>query len=285
MLLHPATCQNLLLKSLPIEDFNFIAPHLERVPLNTDHVIAAPGEPITFVCFPECGVTSIVDRHGDDTEVEVAVIGREGMTNSQLLLGCVDAPMKAIVRIGGGSSLRLWAEALRELCRNSPSANALFLRFVRALAGQVEKTLISNLHGSLEQRLARWLLMLHDRVDEDEIRLKHEQIARMLGVRRATVTDTLHILEGERSIKCSRGVIRIRNRPMLEQAAAGSYGLPEQQYRQLICPFGKPLTYAGSASLEAAASHTSGRLPKGFYSDGIGASNQVDSPDGSLAPH
>lgn len=231
--------RNLLLSSLSERAFAFVRPYLERVPLNEGHVIVGQGEPITFVCFPECGVTSIADVRSDGTRVEIALVGREGMTNSQLLLGCDTAPHEATVQIGGGSSLRLWADQLRALCAHSPSAKALFLRFIHALAIQTTRTLSSNLRDTTEQRLARWLLMCHDRVDGDEIRLIHKHIGTMLGVRRATVTDTLHLLEGEGAIRSRRGTIRVRDRSLLEQIAAGSYGSAETHYRALVCPFGK----------------------------------------------
>ena len=102
-----ATCGNLLLRSLEPRDFALIRPYLERVRLDRGHVIVAQNEPITFVCFPESGVTSVADVLDDGTRVEIALVGREGMTNSQLLLGCDDAPHEAAVQIGGGSSLRL----------------------------------------------------------------------------------------------------------------------------------------------------------------------------------
>ncbi len=231
--------KNLLLSCLSTEDLSYIQPRLERVPLREGHVIVGQGDPVTFVCFPECAVTSIADVLPDGTRVEVALIGREGMTNSQLLLGCEEADYEAIVQVGGGSSLRLWASDLRALCSRSPAANALFLRFIHVLAVQSRRTLASNAIHPAEMRLARWLLMCHDRLAGDEIRLPHDHIARMLGVRRATVTDALHILEGEGALRGSRGCIRVRSREKLEQLAGDAYGFPEAQYSSLIAPFGK----------------------------------------------
>lgn len=230
---------NLLLNCLSEEDWDFVRPRLERVPLNQGHVIVGRGEVITFVCFPECGVTSIADILPDGTRIEVALIGREGMTNSQLLLGCEQADLEATVQVGGGSSLRLLADDLRALCSRSPAANGLFLRFVHALAVQSSRTLASNAVHPVAKRLPRWLLMCHDRVIGDEIRLPHAHISRMLGVRRATVTDTLHILEGEGAIRGRRGSIMVRCRATLEEIAGDAYGFPEAQYSRLIAPFRK----------------------------------------------
>jgi CRP-like cAMP-binding protein len=235
----PAPIGNLLLRSLEPCDFGYIKPHLEPVSLNEGHVIVAQDEPITFVCFPECGVTSIADVQSDGIRVEVALVGCDGMTNSQLLLGCDRAPHEAIVQIGNGRSLRLSARTLRTFCRERLTAHALFLRYIHALSVQTARTLASNLRDCAEKRLSRWLLMCHDWIEGDEICLIHEHIGRMLGVRRATVTDTLHLLEGRLAIRSTRGRIVVRDRKVLEDLAGPSYGFAEAHYRQVIGPFGR----------------------------------------------
>lgn len=237
--LRSADCGNLLLRSLDPSDFALIWPYLEPVPLNRGHVIVAQGEPITFVCFPESGITSVADVLPDGTRTAIALIGREGMTNSQLLLGCRQAPHEASVQVGGGRSLRLPAHLFNCFCAERPAAHALFLRFIHSLSVQTARTLASNLRDPTEKRLSRWLLMCHDRIDGDEIQLIHEHISRMLGVRRATVTDALHILEGRGAVKSNRGRILIRDRAILETIAGCGYGFAEDQYRKLVSPFGK----------------------------------------------
>lgn len=230
---------NLLLRSLDPEDFDLLKRHLEPVPLDEGHVIVGQNELITFVCFPECGVTSVADVQTDGSRIEVALIGREGMTNSQLLLGCDQSPHEAMVQIGRGRSLRLSAAKLSAFCQERPRARAVFLRYIHALSVQTARTLVSNLRDAAEKRLSRWLLMCHDRIDGDEIHLMHEHIARMLAVRRATVTDTLHVLEGRLAIKNKRGLILVRDRQVLEEIAGDSYGFAEAHYRRLIGPFGR----------------------------------------------
>lgn len=241
-------CRNLLLNSLSAEDFAFLEPRLERVPLRRGDVIASPDEEVSSVCFPECGVTSITDVWPSGKRVEVALIGREGMTNSQILLGVDQAPHEALVQIGGDSSLRLSREDLRDFCQHSPAAMALFLRYIHALALQTSRTLSSNLLDSVEKRLARWLLMCHDRVDGDEIDLNHDHIGRMLGVRRATITDTVHVLQGAGAIRNTRGHFVVRDRISLERLAGDSYGFAETRYCAFVAPFGKtPRTNKTSA--------------------------------------
>jgi CRP-like cAMP-binding protein len=244
-LLHPAAAPrappvgNLLLRSLKAADLACLKPHLEPVALNEGHVIVAQDDPITFVCFPECGVTSLADVQASGGRVEIALIGRDGMTNSQLLLGCDRSPHEALVLIGSGRSLRLPAHKLHAFCHDRPDAHAVFLRYIHALSVQTARTLTSNARDSAAQRLSRWLLMCHDRIDGDEIRLMHEHIGRMLGVRRATVTDTLHVLEGRLAIRNTRGSIVVRDRRVLEELAGHSYGFAEAHYRRLIGPFGR----------------------------------------------
>jgi CRP-like cAMP-binding protein len=113
---------------------------------------------------------------------------------------------------------------------------ALLLRYAHVFMVQVAATALADGRYSIEQRLARWLLMCHDR-NGDDLALTHEFLALMLGVRRPGVTESLHILEGERMIKAQRGLITILDRQKLEARAGDSYGTPEAEYERLIGPF------------------------------------------------
>ncbi len=226
--------RNHLLRALAADDFSFVAQYLQRVHLTAGRVLAQVGDRIEFVCFPEDGVTSIADVYSNGDRVEIGIVGREGLTNASILLGCDIAAHDAIVQISGGTAFCLPADRLMDLCMRSPDAQAVLLRFVQSFAIQTARTLASNLRDPATGRLARWLLMCHDRIEGDEIRLIHETIGRLLGVRRATVTDGLHILESERAIIARRGSILIRDRACLEALAGESYGYAEAHYRRLI---------------------------------------------------
>jgi len=230
---------NLLLGALGEADLSFVGPRLERVALPEGQVLVRQGDPIEWVYFPQGGVISLADVAADGSKLEVALVGREGMLNAQLLLGCRQAPHEGFVQIGGGDALRLAAHDLRALCARSPVAHGLFLRFNHALSVQVTKTLVSKVRDTVVKRLSRWLLMCHDRINGDEINLIHQDVGRMLGVRRATITDTLHIMEGLGALRNTRGRIVLRDRERLEQLAGGTYGFAESEYRDLIRPFGK----------------------------------------------
>lgn len=235
----PPHRQNLLLRALDPGDRASIWPHLERVRLTEGEVIVAQGERITSVCFPECGITSLTEVLADGCRVDVALVGREGMTNSQVLLGCDHACHEASVRVGDGTALRMGVDDLRALCARSPAAHALFLRFIHTVSTQSTRGLASNAVHPVLNRVARWLLMCHDRIDDDDINLSHESISKVLAVRRATVTEAIQCLEGEGALRNTRGRIVMRDRARMEELAGDAYGLTEAQYCQLIAPFGK----------------------------------------------
>jgi CRP-like cAMP-binding protein len=239
--LNPAAgaCRNLLLNALPIEEFSTLEPLLERVPLEPGSVLVQQGDPIEFVWFPEGGVTAMADVYPDGRRVVIALIGREGMLNSELLLGCREASHYASVEVDSDVALRLAARDFRHFCASSPVGAAPFLSFVHVLATQTARTLAAKLHQSIESRLSRWLLMCHDRVDGDEIRIMHAQLGGMLGVRRATVTDALHRLEELGLLRSLRRRIQVRSRAGLEQLAGDLYGFPERQYTSSVTRFGK----------------------------------------------
>ncbi len=115
-----------------------------------------------------------------------------------------------------------------------PVFSNLLARYIQAFGSQISFTALSNAVHSIDERLARWLLMCHDRVDGDEIALTHEFISLMLAVRRPSVTTALHVLEGYKLIRSERGRITIRDRQALETFAGDAYGKPEQEYSRLI---------------------------------------------------
>jgi len=232
--------KNLLLGSLGNEDLEAIRPSLSRKPLRQGEVLLEVQAPIESLCFVEAGVVSFHEVLDDGARVGVGIIGFEGVTGWSVLLGCERSPHEATVAIGGGAALSIPADALLEACRARPLLNKLLLLYVQSFVTQLGRTISSNLNDRLERRLARWLLMNHDRLDGDEIALTHEQLGVMLGVRRATVTDTLHILEGEHLIRSMRGRIIIRDRPGLVDFAGDAYGAAEAAYSRLIAPFPKP---------------------------------------------
>ena len=228
---------NLLLRDLPEEQFAALEPYLERVPLRQDEVMCPANAPISHVCFLEGGVASFHDILSDGSKIGIGIIGYEGMTGWPALLGARMSPHEATIAIARGTAVRIETEKLLDACTTQPPLKDALLRFVQTFVRQMARTILSNLTDSVERRLSRWLLMNQDRLECDEIELTHRQIGVMLGVRRASVTDALHILEGANLIKSMRGRVCVRDRAGLERLTGESYGAAEAEYSQLIAPF------------------------------------------------
>ena len=229
---------NLLLRYCEPRDFDILRPHLRRRNLPTHTVLVRPNEPIEHVYFPEgCVVSIVADESGD--KVEVGLVGYDGMSGTAVLLDAGQSPQASMVQINGSPALEIASEQLVQACDASPTLRKLFLRFVQSLNVQAASTAAANSYFALPERLARWLLMCHDRVDGDQLELTHEFMSMMLGVRRSSVTLTLHTLEGTRAIRGTRGWITVLDRQRLEEIAGESYGEPETEYRRLVGPFGK----------------------------------------------
>jgi CRP-like cAMP-binding protein len=228
--------RNRLLRTLSADDLSRLQRHLEPVPLRRGDVMTEPNQPIEQVYFPEDAISSVVATTRGGRRIEVGIFGREGMSGTPLLLGSDRTPHECFAQVPG-SALRIGADDLTRAIRQSLSLHQLLLRYVEAFNVQVAHTALSHGSYTLEERLARWLLMCHDRLDGDDLPLVHEFLALMLGVRRSGVTVAVQTLEGAGMIKARRGVIRVLNRETLEEAAGGSYGVPEAEYRRLIGEF------------------------------------------------
>lgn len=231
------SCRNLIIRSMEPGDFAVLAPHLTRAPLELNRVLASPGQPISTVCFPEHGIITFSDVVNGGDRIGIAHTGYEGYAGWHVLLGCDVSPYEARVTARSGTALFIEPDALVGACRSSETLRSLLLRFVQAFLTQLGRTAVSNLIQPVEMRLCRWTLMAHDRTEGDDIVVTHEEIAVMLGVRRASVTDALHILEGERLIRARRGCVTVLDREGLQRHAGDSYGFFEAEYSRLIAPF------------------------------------------------
>lgn len=231
--------RNLLLASLDPDDLAALTPHLEPVTLAGGDRIASSASPIMRVCFPETLVASVGEVMSDGTRFHIGLIGREGLIGWQSLLGSQHSPHSGIVQLDGGTAHVMPAAKLIELCAERSGLSIALLRFVQSFTVQMGRTIVTNLRDGIDRRLARWLLMLHDRVTGDELPITHVDLAAALHVRRASITDTLHILEGKHILRCTRGHVTIRDRPALLALAGEGYGPAETSYRNLVAPFGK----------------------------------------------
>ncbi|MGE0583693.1 MAG: Crp/Fnr family transcriptional regulator [Flavobacteriaceae bacterium] len=225
--------RNALLRNLAAEDFMSLARRAELVDLPRMLQLAEAGKPAQYAYFPETGIGSIVMRSPEGQSVEVGMFGHDGMSPPVLAAGCTESPMDIFMQVGG-RGYRIAAEELGSAMTESLSLRLLLSRYAHVIAVQSASTALSNAVHPVDIRLARWLLMCHDRSEGDELPLTHDFISLMLAVRRPSVTNALHVLEGERLIQSERGFVTVRNREALEIFAADAYGRAEEEYRRLI---------------------------------------------------
>ena len=223
---------NKLLASLSTNDFDLLEPHLEPVALGIRKSLEKPNQRISAAYFPESGFASVVAVQGGKN-VEVGLIGREGMTGLPIVLGNHRSPHATYIQAAGEGKC-IPSTELRKATETSQSLRNALLKFVQAFGVQTTHTAISNAQARLDIRLARWLLMAHDRIADDVLPLTHEFLSLMLAVRRAGVTDALNMLRKRELISYKRGEITVRDRKGLERTAGESYGTPEAEYRRLI---------------------------------------------------
>lgn len=238
--------KNGLLATLSAEDRRLLEPHLEPVTLPQGSVLFGPHQAAEHVVFFESGLSSEVSSSPDGQKIEVGCVGREGLSTAFVILGVDRTPHKSFMQVGG-TGWRIRADVLQEAMATSRALQTLLLRYVHVFTIQIASTALADGRYNLEQRLARWLLMGHDRLENDELPLTHDFLSLMLGVRRAGVTQAVHVLEGEHLIEAKRSLITIRNRRKLEERASGCYGVPEAEYTRWIAPFGKGSQLVGSA--------------------------------------
>jgi CRP-like cAMP-binding protein len=222
---------NGLLARIDPDDLAALSAHLERVDLDQGQFLFHAHEVIEHVYFLLNGLSSeIAGLRGK--EVEVGCVGAEGLSGVPALLGVDSSPHHAFMQVGG-RALRIRSDALRDLMDRRPRLRWFLLRFAHVFMMQIAATSLANGRFNVEQRLARWLLMSQDRLG-DRLPLTHDFFALMLGVRRPSVTDALHLLEGKRLIQSSRRLVTIRDRAGLENLAGASYGMPEMEYRRIV---------------------------------------------------
>lgn len=229
----PASNGNRLLAALATRDFSRVLSRLEPVPLPLRQVLVRPDKLIKNVYFPQHGVVSLVQRLRDGGVIEVGLIGNEGLVGVPIVLGASTAPVEAMVQIPG-SALRMPTRVLQEEINGNAALLPLLLRYAQALHIQVTQTAACNGRHSLHERLARWLLMAHDRSASDDLPLNHEFLSMMLGVRRSGVTVVLSALRAARLIDNGRSKVTIVDRRGLRAASCACYESVRREYQRLL---------------------------------------------------
>ncbi len=217
----PFRTTNAILAALPPEDISKLRPHMTRMRLVPQQRLIESGQATEHVFFIEEGIASLVAEPEDGSPgVQVAMIGREGMVGGLALLGGSESYACTMVQVPG-PALRITVANLLQCFEECPALRDACLQYVQALTRQVMSTAASNARNTLAERCVRWLLMAHDRMEEDDLPVTHEALSAMLGVRRSGVTVATAALQEAGLIRTRRGHIRVLDRPGLEAVVAG----------------------------------------------------------------
>ena len=220
---------NRVLALLPDAERSQLFQHLERVRLMAKQVIARPSEPYAHILFPLAGVVSVLVPMGEEPSVEAAVIGYDGMVGLPVALGNGIGPHEVICQVAGGG-WRMSANQFKALLPDCPVLRDVLQRYALTFMNQTARSSACNRMHDINQRLARWLLLVHDRVPGDELGLTQEFLSEMLGVRRPSVSLAASTLQHAGLINYRWGRITVLDRRGLEQTACEDYRQTVDEY-------------------------------------------------------
>jgi len=225
--------RNLLLSALPQDVSERLAPHLESIDLPLGTVLYESGEAERYVYFPTDSIVSLLYVMENGASAEIAVIGNDGMVGVAVIMGGESLPSRAIVQ-GAGHAYRLSGPRLKHELNHHGDLLRLMLRYVQALLTQMAQTAVCNRHHSIDQQLARWLLISLDRLPGNTLIMTQELIANMLGVRREGVTEAAGKLSRVGIIEYHRGKIIVHDRVALESRSCECYAVVKAETRRLL---------------------------------------------------
>ncbi|MCC5654161.1 Crp/Fnr family transcriptional regulator [Nostoc sp. XA013] len=237
--------ENQILATMTTAQYQRLAPHLEQVELEVGQVLYKANEPITHIYFPHQSIVSLVCIQKNGSTVEAGIVGNDGMVGVSVILGSNTTNTTAFVQIRGSSVMIKTQLLLAELNR-SGELQDLLLNYTHQLLIQVTQTLACNSLHTIERRLARWLLIIADRVQSDTFFLTQEYIAKMLACRRTGVTEAANRLSRAGMISYKRGTINILNRSGLEDTSCECYSMIKDEYTRLVSVPSQPVLDKGS---------------------------------------
>ena len=224
---------NRLLSGLPRAERRRFLDLCETVELSFGSVLCEADQPFRQVYFPLTSFISLVASVSGHQPLEMAMIGSEGVLGASLVLGVADAPLRAVVQ-GPGSALRIGVAQFQRARRDSPALMRGLNRYLYVLMTQLSQTTACTRFHEVDTRLARWLLMTHDRAHADHFHLTHQFLADMLGVRRSGITVAAGELQRRGLIHYARGEIQILDRGGLESASCECYEAIVEDYARLL---------------------------------------------------
>ena len=225
---------NLLLAGLPRKERERLAQYLETVELRPLDSLIEANEPITNTYFPIDCVTSTIQELSDGSTVEVGLMGLEGFVGVQLWLGSSDTPTKTLVQVEGRAYRMTSADFKREVMDADSPLNRLCGGYTHAFLVMTSQTAACNRLHTVDERLCRWLKMVHDRVRRDTFTMRQEFMAQMLGVHRPAVSIAANVLQNAGLIRYSRGNMEILNPEGLQQGACECYDIVDGQFNRLF---------------------------------------------------
>jgi CRP-like cAMP-binding protein len=225
--------RNRLLAALPADEFRRIEPKLRPIELPLKQSLYAPDQPIDAIHFVQSGIVSLLALLEDGNQLEVAVVGCEGAIGIECVMGVSTSTLHALVQLEG-SGLALDARDAQDAFEENVRFRQGLFRFAQAQQSLIAQTAACNGRHELGQRLARWLLIVHDRTKDDRIGMTHEFMAMMLGVRRPGVTLALGTLQKAGLIRHGNGYVDVLDRNGLEGAACECYEVVRLQYEKLV---------------------------------------------------
>jgi CRP-like cAMP-binding protein len=231
----PKTVQttNLLLDALSVSDCQMLLGSCEHIELNFEDLLYQAGDIISYVYFPTGSFISLLTPIDGNPKLEVGLIGNEGMLGATLLLGVDIAPFDALVQ-GAGSTLRIRTPAFRRILEQSPGLQLELKRYLYVSMRQLAQTAACTRFHVVEARLARWLLMTHDRAHADNFHVTHVFLAYVLGVRRVGITKAANALQKNKLIRYHRGEIVVLDREGLEAASCVCYKDDKEIYQTIM---------------------------------------------------
>ena len=213
---------NRLLAALPKKDYQALQRHLEEVPLVFEEILYQPSVLISDVYFPNSGIVSLLAADNERATLEVGLVGKEGILGLAIFMGVNTSQNRAVVQ-GAGSAMKIKATAFRKECNNGGALPGLLQRYSHSRLTQITQSAVCNQFHSVDARLARWLLMTHDRMGNDEFQITQEFLSSMLGVRREGVCRAAGDLQKHKLIRYRRGHLKILDRAGLEAVSCGCY--------------------------------------------------------------
>jgi CRP-like cAMP-binding protein len=215
---------NRLLLALPSRNLKRLMPDLEHIHCQRAEMLMDADSSLDHVFFPDSGVVSVLAVYADGSVIEMATIGREGCTGVQAILGAKQSSVQLLVQIPGGAA-KMSRAALMRTMQSMPSFRILMYAYVQAFLEQVMVSVACNGAHSLKERLARWLLMMRDRTDDDTLPITQSLLAEMLGAQRPSITNAARELERAGLIGRGRRQVTILDRPGLTEASCECYQL------------------------------------------------------------